>query len=210
MNDGESLEEEFVLSTVQLRPSVLSQAGQHIVLSLNKSFSHFQSVPTVFVFCNGPQDVSSSQMFVFFASCFISDLEVYRVRSGLLILGSSQLSSQTIFGVLYFPSFYHSSLVTSGYRAWGPLRFKSFPQGPSSAFLKDSPQILPESSSSTAVLCGKLTSSKVCTLTLIRLGCKLFGYFSSVGDLVRKTYLLLQKNQKYVDFFQGKNGRKLL
>lgn len=155
------------LSSVQCSYGLLSsQAGQHKVLSLNKSFSHFQSVPTVFVFCNGCKMFPVPRccwVFGFFirqghASYQIQSTELSQ-RSGLLILGSSQLSSQTIFGVLYFPSFYHSSLVTSGYRARGPLRFESFPQGPSSAFLNDSPQRLSESSSSAAVLCGNITSS---------------------------------------------------
>lgn len=72
------------------------------------------------------------------ASCFKSDLDVWEElnqRAGFLILGNGLLSHQTIFGVLYFLSFYLNSPMSSGYGARGLFLFERFPMGLGSFFL---------------------------------------------------------------------------
>lgn len=172
--------DEFVLSPAQLLPAVFSQAGQHKVMSLNKSFLHFQSVLTVFSLSNGHkmfpaiiqqlEELLQTSHWLLTRQAHVS----YQVwgsvdqsqRSGLLILGNGQLSSRTIFGVLYFPSFYCNSPLSSSYRAQGPLLFESFPTGPLRSF-KDSAQRPPSSPSSAAVLHGNISSPQLCHITVM-------------------------------------------
>lgn len=105
--------------------------------------------------------------------------QIWKAVSGFLILGNGQSSSQTIFGSLYFPSFYRDSPVSSGYRTQGPLLFESFPRG-LKCFLKIHHRDLP---SPCALLLFCVAASCLLSWVIPRLGFKMLGY---IGDLVRK------------------------
>lgn len=189
-------------SSVQCSYGLLSsQAGQHKVLSLNKSFSHFQSVPAVFVFCNGCKMFPVPRccwVFGFFirqghASYQIQSTELSQ-RSGLLILGSSQLSSQTICAL--FSQLLSQFPCDFRLQGTGPTSFRELPPGAFQCFFK---RFTTETFRVLELRCCLVWQHHI---IISRLGCKHLGYFSSVGDLVRKTYFLLQKNHKCVDLLE--------
>lgn len=131
------------------------------VLSLNKTFYIFTAC--WLLLCCAKAAVCSQLQASHWGSRFISDLELHRTVRDLVcsfweaISKAAQLSLERFI----FPASITIPPRVQVRGTQGPIRFDGFPQGPSSAFFKDSLQSPPESTSSAAFMCGNVTSSRV-------------------------------------------------